>query len=475
MEFLAFLVIVFIVWLFTSKTKSQDLSNLGQGISKTINVANEVAGTAEKISIKLHEDSKKILVKTILEGMKNRSIPLSERSILEAFKNRPDLIDMAMTEWASQTISAQNKLRVDMKALNTLRKDVQPPPKKNIVDGTVSDLDDIAFELDELIRQSKVQSAAENFKHINFKQDEKKFDSELVRIEIKPDLVVDANEPEKLGEVFIVRKNKLDEALKNFILIRFFLTGKKDFPNLTCVQNKLLDTFSVKQVLGNARIDPKDYFLQMWNYYLDDLKFDESKIKKIKGIYHFTHVSNLKNIFEHGLLTREFLDSSKISYSFNDDHRWDGVKDSVSLSISHPNHKMFMKYRKNTVEKDWVVLKIKDEILCGATDFKNPELRNYDYLNKAIFCKKNAASFSEKNTPVESRKKYSAFLEMFESPIGMTLPTYTVDNQAEVLYQGCIPKAFIARVFIQEADSRLDWIKRMGVPVLIAPELFKTR
>lgn len=483
MGFLILLGIAFVIWLFFSKKKSQDLSNLGQGISKTISVLNEVAGAAEKASIKLHEESKKILVKTILDGMKSRSIPLSEKRILEAFKDRPDLIDLAMTEWANQTLAAQTKLVLESQALQASR-EKEKRSKQKLRDSGLNE-----FNEDQHVGQKNLQPVAEDVEWRDLKKDEKsvkeKSDLELVKIESIPDLVisspdlpillVDVNELEKSGEIFIIRKNRLDESLRNFILIRFFLTGKKDFPNLTCVKNKLLDTFSVQQIFGNTRPAPREYLPEMWNCYIDDLIFDQSKIKKIKGIYHFTHMNNLRAIFEHGLLTRDFLESSNIPYFFNDDNRWDGVKNSVSISISHPNHKMFIKYRKRTVEKDWVVLKISEELLCGVTSTKNLELHSYDYLNKAIFCKKNAASFSEKNTPIENRKKYSAFLEMFESPIGMTLPTYTVDNQAEILYQGSIPKAFIVSVLIQEADSRFDWIEKIGVPVLVEPELFKTR
>ena len=81
--------------------------------------------------------------------------------------------------------------------------------------------------------------------------------------------------------------------------------------------------------------------------------------------------------------------------------------------------------------------------LAGVERSQSESIKNYDYLDKAIFNKFNAASFSVKNFSIEERKTHKAFLDMFESRIGKTLETYTYDNQAEVLYQGNIPTCFL--------------------------------
>jgi hypothetical protein len=156
-------------------------------------------------------------------------------------------------------------------------------------------------------------------------------------------------------------------------------------------------------------------------------------------------------------------------------NRWDGVEDSISLSISHPNHKMFMKYAKPTGLENWVVLRISPELLSGNTNPAYKELENYDYLDKAIFNKLNAASFAMKNISTEERKSHVAFLDMFESNIGMTLETYTFDNQAEILYQGDIPKEFIQEIHVIEEDPALEWVEELGFKVSVNQTVFEKR
>ena len=68
-----------------------------------------------------------------------------------------------------------------------------------------------------------------------------------------------------------------------------------------------------------------------------------------------------------------------------------------------------------------------------------------------------------------------AFLTMFESPIGMTLPTYTYDNQAEILYMDNIPVDFIEEIYTKEHDVNLNWIRSMGYPVTENDVVFDKR
>jgi hypothetical protein len=195
----------------------------------------------------------------------------------------------------------------------------------------------------------------------------------------------------------------------------------------------------------------------------------------ISALYHFTHINNLRSILEMGLVTKAHLEKLGIDYIENDTNRWDGVEDSISLSISHPNHKMFMKYAKPTGLENWVVLRISPELLSGNTNPAYKELENYDYLDKAIFNKLNAASFAMKNISTEERKSHVAFLDMFESNIGMTLETYTFDNQAEILYQGDIPKEFIQEIHVIEEDPALEWVEELGFKVSVNQTVFEKR
>lgn len=213
----------------------------------------------------------------------------------------------------------------------------------------------------------------------------------------------------------------------------------------------------------------------IWEYCLKKIEIDQSKLKKINALYHFTHKNNLRSILEKGLITKARLEKLEINFIVNDKNRWDEVEDSISLSISHPNHKMFMKYAKSSGLDNWVVLKISPELLSGNTNPAYEELENYDYLDKAIFNKFNAASFAMRNLSIEERKSHQAFLDMFESNIGMTLETYTFDNQAEILYQGNIPKEFIQEIHVIEEDPNLSWVDGLGFKVSINKTVFEKR
>lgn len=80
-----------------------------------------------------------------------------------------------------------------------------------------------------------------------------------------------------------------------------------------------------------------------------------------------------------------------------------------------------------------------------------------------------------KNISTEERKSHVAFLDMFESNIGMTLETYTFDNQAEILYQGDIPKEFIQEIHAIEEDPALEWVEELGFKVSVNQTVFEKR
>ena len=203
----------------------------------------------------------------------------------------------------------------------------------------------------------------------------------------------------------------------------------------------------------------------IWQNLVNRVKFDKSKIKSIDSVYHFTHKSNLASILEHGVLTRANLEKMSLKYEFNDQARLDGILDSISLSFSHPNFKMFYKYRKKTGENNWVVLKISPTLLYGREQNITDGIKNFNYLKKAVFCHTNAASNKMRNLSINERMTCNTFLEMFESPIGRSLPTYTYDNQAEILYLGDIPVDFIEEIHINHQDEGLNWVRELGYKV----------
>jgi TPR repeat protein len=169
----------------------------------------------------------------------------------------------------------------------------------------------------------------------------------------------------------------------------------------------------------------------------DGLQLSETQ-KKIKEyienrgidkLIHFTQYKNIESILKHGLMTRSNLDSLSIKYYFNDRMRLDNRENSISLSISYPNHIMLWKYSR---DEHCVILVLEPSILW-----------EYD----CAFCGCNAATRIIKKTPIDSLRGLDALKYMFETDeeeeelrkserIKSCDPT---DEQAEVLVFDDIP------------------------------------
>ena len=459
--------IFFVIWLFSSNTKKQDLNNLGNSISKGLDSINDGLDNLNK-ELKLQSKRDEIerfykILQILNDSNQLRKVQgLPPRTIQNFFESDSDFKDYTQLEEYKDLVRKEKLGLLE----NTSFRDVTP--KTSTPSRPVKPIQKITREPQPQPQpqpQPKAKTIYENTSII--KVDDSPNEPIETPFKIKKSKFLDElnNNSQDLTNT-LNRTSNPHEKLINFIYIRYFLTGHLNYPNLKCVNDCLSNM--------NPSI-PQKHLNLVWHKTVRDLYFDESKRKKIDSIYHFTHISNLYSILGYGLLTRDFLESSGMQFMFNDEHRWDNVKDSISLSFTHPNYKMFFKYRKQTKDEDWIVLKINTELLSGNTNPNLPKLNDFDYLNKAIFCTKNAASMAIKNIPIENRKKYETFLDMFESPIGMTLPTYTVDNQAEILFQGNIPKDFIVEIYTQSYDPRLEWVKEFGYNVTVKPEVFMKR
>ena len=159
------------------------------------------------------------------------------------------------------------------------------------------------------------------------------------------------------------------------------------------------------------------------------------KERGIEELVHFTNVTNLPSILDQGLLSREYLDYYFIDYSYNDSYRMDSVKNSVSLSVTSPNYKMFYKLRCANPNTHWAI------ILLNAIDVLKLD---------CAFCYTNAANSYITNIPIDDRKTTRAFESMFmdelfgnkRSDIGLELYE-TTDPQAEILVMETIPVSAI--------------------------------
>lgn len=269
----------------------------------------------------------------------------------------------------------------------------------------------------------------------------------------------------KNNQTIEVKLERLETALVEFIYIRYYLTGLKTLPSLKCIYESWAKTPYAETELNE----------EVWGKIIEQMSFDETKCKKIDALYHFTHKDNLPSILSKGLMTKKTLEELKISFKHNDENRWDAVQDSISLSISRPHHKMFMKYAKPTGMHNWVILKISPTLITSVENSCLDVLRNYDYIGKSVFNKFNAASFAMKKLTIEERKTHKAFLDMFESPIGKTLETFTYDNQAEILYLGNIPSEFIEEIQVVKENTELSWVRNLGFKLSINTTVLEKR
>lgn len=169
-----------------------------------------------------------------------------------------------------------------------------------------------------------------------------------------------------------------------------------------------------------------------------------AKERGIEHFIHFTNVLNLPSILSQGLLPRSTLDYNLCDYIHNDDLRLDGLEESISVSITSPNYKMFYKLRCDNPSQNWVVL------VLDATQILNLD---------CAFCYTNAAHSSVSSISLSERRKYSTFKTLFNekqdkpSRSEMGLCSYEpTDPQAEILVFNSIPISAIEFVFFNDGN-----------------------
>jgi hypothetical protein len=181
------------------------------------------------------------------------------------------------------------------------------------------------------------------------------------------------------------------------------------------------------------------------------------KERGIECLMHFTRVENLKHIIKHGLVTRTQVDQWRKEYNNSfplicDEERWDNTLDSISLSISFPNYKLFYEQRQKH-KGTWVVIQLDKSILWELD---------------CAFCHKNAASSEVRCIDIQQRKSVEALRAMFcNTPDNLrgklNLPDrYTTDPQAEVLVLENIPTRYIEKVYSERNLPAQNWKRKDG-------------
>ena len=209
--------------------------------------------------------------------------------------------------------------------------------------------------------------------------------------------------------------------------------------------------------------------------------FEKKKIESeviardITELVHFTRVENVLSILDQGLKGRATLDESGVGYVYSDELRLDGQPDSISVSISWPNYKMFYKKRKEDTSKQWVVLKLDPAIMWEKPCF---------------FCMSNAASAAIAQGVTGYRVGFRGLESLFDDISGdgnryaYGLPDkYPTNPQAEVLVLEMIEPEWIREVHVEtreagtSSESFMNSFKRhrRRVRFLISPRIFGPR
>ena len=462
-----------IIWFFTSTSKSKDVKTAikfakeaKDGTNKFLDETNkfldELSNNLDKFSSELEEKN--------IEKFKNRLYELSEREGIENLNELNKSLGLTdnFDEVTWMVDAFKRAGRYDEISHLVIK-------KNDVKSGFFSSNEEKYFinrEYGELRREKATRDklAQDKLAQDKLAQDklaqDKLAQDKLAQDKLAQDKLAKASNDTASIEDINKYAGEVDSYLIDFLKIRFYLAGKRGYPDLQCVDQYFNSKFS--------DLDKSSYS-SIWQNIVSATVFDSSKCKDIDAIYHFTHKSNLSSILEYGILTRTNLNNMNLRYAFNDQMRLDGVLDSISLSFSHPNFKMFYKYRKQTSDDDWVVLKISPSLIYGKEPQTSNRTEHLNYLNKAVFCNTNAASNKMRNLSIEERMTCNAFLDMFESPIGRALPTYTYDNQAEILYLGDIPVDFIEEIYTNHQDESLNWVRELGYKVTENDVVFDQR
>lgn len=193
----------------------------------------------------------------------------------------------------------------------------------------------------------------------------------------------------------------------------------------------------------------------------------DAKQRDIVNFVHITNVENLPSILLNGICSKAYLEDNNIEYDCADAKQINRIEDAISISVTFPNYKMFYSLRQENEKVEWVVL------LLDAKQVLSLD---------CAFCYTNASSNEIFNIPLELRKTYEAFEQMFlrighEKYRGLS-PNEPTDPQAEILVFNLIPASFIKKVIFEKYEVKIKYaslLNKMSIPYNIDERYFLPR
>lgn len=173
---------------------------------------------------------------------------------------------------------------------------------------------------------------------------------------------------------------------------------------------------------------------------------DHAQAIQVPYLLHFTRIENLQSIISHGLYPVGRAGEVGAVPVINDQYRWDGHRNSTSVSVGFPNCQMLYRYRRADENAEWTILVLHPSIL---------------WVKHCAFCRHNAADgrISRQN-PAELATP-EAFVGMFEEIEGVEAratqrlkPYDPTDVQGEVLVFDVIEPQFIVGVIFETVAVR---------------------
>lgn len=162
--------------------------------------------------------------------------------------------------------------------------------------------------------------------------------------------------------------------------------------------------------------------------------------RRIKYLLHFTDKRNIASIKKYGLLSVSLLTQKRIAFVANDDARYDGHEDGISLSISEENLYVKRSFVNRYPDREYKTICIDASIL-----YREPTRRIYCQTNAATISGQKGSAFEDLEATFAPKVCYTlhdqseeyCFTRFGKADNQPTTP------QAEILWLGTIPPEYL--------------------------------